>query len=178
MEGDVNRADRKKWKSARTRADLGELVIAWLNGEIKQTPCHMGPPESETIPLIPALTIINRGGFITTCSQLAETRGEDTWNTWVDGFASDAMLSRLREAVAGTPLILAACRPPAHEHDRSDIWTRCLWREENLWWTEKCPALRDELRACWFVSVSDPEPGRNDLLWGVLAGICAEGVIQ
>ncbi|MGH3299148.1 MAG: DUF6919 domain-containing protein [Trebonia sp.] len=164
----MNRRDRREWKSARTLDDLGELVIRWLNGEIRQTPCHMGAPESETIPLIPALTVINRGGFITACSQLAETREEDAWNTWVDGFAADAVLDRLREAVASTPLILAACRRRVHGHDQSDNWTRCLWREETGFWAERCPAVADALHDCWFVSVEDPEPGRNGLLWDTL----------
>jgi hypothetical protein len=171
----MNRADRKAWRSAGTLTDLGELVVRWLNGEIQQTPCHMGPPERETIPLIPALTVINRGGLITACSQRAETLNGDTWNTWVDGFATDAVLERLQEAVAGTPLVLAACSRRVHEHDRARIWARCLWREETGFWAERCPAVAAALQGCWFVSVEDPEPGRNDLLWGTLTRALVTG---
>jgi hypothetical protein len=165
----MNRRDRKAWRNARTLEDLGELVIRWLNGEIKQTPGHMGPPCDETIPLIPALTVINRGGFITDGSQLAETLHGETWNTWVDGFATDATLAVLREAVAGTPLILTACRRCAHECDRAAHWHRCGWGDAVGFWSQRCPALIDELDACWLVSIEDPEPGRNDLLWDTLA---------
>jgi hypothetical protein len=165
----MSRADRKAWKSARTLGDLGELVIRWLNGEIRQTPGHLGPPCDETIPLIGALTVINRGGFITDNSQLADSRDGEAWSTDVEGFATDAVLKVLREAVAGTPLILAACRRTAHECDRvADLWWHCPWRETASFWAQGCPALADELEACWYVAVIDPEPGRNDLLWNTL----------
>ena len=96
----------------------GELVIAWLHGEITQTPGHCGPPCDETIPLTPALTIINRGGFVTDNSQLAESVDGYAWNTWVDGFATDETLALIRKAVIGTPLIVRACRGRIHEHVR------------------------------------------------------------
>src|SRR5260370_79248 len=98
----MNRADRRRWKQARTLADLGELVVAWLNGEIEQTPGHLAPPDPETIPLIPALTLANRAGFVTDCSQLAESIDGRTWCAWVSGFTTDDGLERLRKALAGT----------------------------------------------------------------------------
>jgi hypothetical protein len=160
--------DAARWASARDMADLGGLVIAWLNGEVRQTPGHCGPPCGETLPLIPVLTLVNRAGFVTDASQLAETHEGRTWNTWVDGFACDTLLARLREAVSGTPLILTACRRGVHECERASHWCRCPWREVTGFWSGKCPAAADELRACWFVSIADPEPGRNDRLWPAL----------
>ena len=50
-------------EAGETVADLGELVIAWLNGEIRETPGHCGPPAAETLPLIPALTVLNLRGL-------------------------------------------------------------------------------------------------------------------
>jgi hypothetical protein len=166
----VNRSDRKAWKSARTLGDLGELVVRWLNGEITETPDHLAPPDDETVPLINALTAINRGGFITVMSQLAESRDGESWNTWVDGFATDAVLERLRAAVDGTPLILSACRRRVHGHSQNDHWwrRRCQWRMVTGYWADRCPAVADALADCWLVSVMDPEPGRNLLLWGTL----------
>jgi hypothetical protein len=64
----MSRKDAARWKSAQSMAGLGELVIAWMNGDITQTPGHCGPPCEETYPLIPALTVINRGGFVTDSS--------------------------------------------------------------------------------------------------------------
>lgn len=165
----MSRKDAARWHSARSIPDLAELVVAWLNGEITQTPGHCGPPERETIPLIPALTVINRGGFITDCSQLAGSAGGDTWNTWVDGFTSAAVLLKMRAAVAGTPLVLTACRGDYHECGRLSHLARCLAEEVPGFWADSCPAIADELYDCWYVSVEDPEPGRNDLLWPALA---------
>jgi hypothetical protein len=167
---EVNRHDRKAWKAARTLDDLGELVIRWLNGKITETPDHMGPPEAETIPLIDALTVINRGGFITVMSQLADEDDDGVCNAWVDGFATDAVLRHLKVAVYGTPLTLTVCRRGVHDHKRNGHWweSRCQWRMVTGYWAERCPAAADAIRECWLVSVEDPEPGRNDVLWGVL----------
>lgn len=164
----MNRHDRKAWKAARTLDDLGELVIRWMNGEIKETPSHMGGPCAETIPLIPELAVMNRGGFITTNSSRADIGTEDEQSAWVCGFAADATLPSLRDTAAGTPLELGACRRCWHECERSGLWWRCPWADELGFWSERCPALAATLECCWLVSVYDPEPGRNDLLWGTL----------
>jgi hypothetical protein len=168
----MSRADAARWKSAQTMPDLGERVIAWLNGEIAWTPGHCGGPCEETIPLIPSLTILNRGGFVTDNSQLAEAADDGrTWNTWVSGFAPDAVLERIREACGGTDLAVSACRSHVHDcHWRRGLgffWA-CPWRECTDFWTDRCPAVADDLWDCWFVVIEDPEPGRNDLLWPVL----------
>ncbi len=165
----MSKSDTARWASAKTMADCGELVIAWLHGDIVQTPGHCGPPELETVPLVDVLTVLNRGGYLTDCSQLAESADGDTWNTWVDGFASDATLARMREAVAGTPLILTACRRRSHEHRQMPHLARCCWKELVDFWAEKCPAVTGELEDSWLVSVEDPQDGRNNLLWPTLA---------
>lgn len=163
----MSRKDAARWKTARTMADLGELVIAWLNGEITQTPGHCGPPCRETIPLIGALTVINRGGFVTDNSQLAETWEGRTWNTWVQGFASDETIARIREAAEGTRLIVRACRGRTCECGRHWL-PPCGRRGVTGFWASACPDAADALRGTWWVYVEDPEPGRNDLLWPAL----------
>jgi hypothetical protein len=165
----MNRRDRKAWASARNLDDLGELVVRWLNGEIKQTPGHLGGPDRETIPLIDPLTIMNRSGFVTDNSQLAETMHGETWNANVSGFATDATLTRLRDAVAGAPLVLAACRAKVHECEQSSVWWRCPWGNSADFWAERCPQVSDEIYGCWYVTIEDPEPGRNEM-WDHLAG--------
>jgi len=164
----MSRADAARWRTARTLDDLGDLVIAWLNGEVERTPGHCGPPDPETRPLIGVLTTVNRGGFVTDNSQLAESMDGRTWNTWVMGFASDEALARIREAAVGTPLAVRACRGKVHGCDRR--WLHpCPRRETLAFWADACPDAADELRRTWWVEVEDPEPGRNDLLWPLLA---------
>jgi hypothetical protein len=174
----MSRADAARWKSARTMADLGGLVIAWMLGEITQTPGHCGPPDEETYPLIPSLTILNRGGFVTDNSQLAETADDGrAWNTWVSGFAPDEVLERIREACDGTGLQVSACRDHVHDcHWRRGLgffWA-CPWRECAGFWADRCPSVAGELRDCWFVVIEDPEVARNDLLWPVLEKALSE----
>jgi hypothetical protein len=161
----VRRADRAAWRSARTLADLGELVTRWPNGQLQQTPGHLGPPCAETIPLIAALTAANRAGFVTDNSQQAGRDGARVWEAWVCGFATDDTLARLRAAVAGTPLILDACRGRVHGGHR---WGRCPRREVTGFWLRRCPGASRELAVTWHVTITDPAPGRNDRLWPAL----------
>jgi hypothetical protein len=165
----MRRADRAAWRSARTMADLGELVTRWLNGQLQQTPGHLGPPDPETIPLIPALTLANRAGFVTDNSQAADRDGARVWEAWVSGFATDDTLARLRAAVAGTPLVLAACRGREHGPHR---WRRCPRREVLGFWLDRCRHVAG-LNAAWWVTITDPEPNRNDRLWPVLETFAA-----
>ena len=152
----MSRADAARWASCRDMADLGEMVIAWLGGEVAQTPGHCGPPCAETIPLIPVLTAVNRAGFVTDNSQLADSMDGRTWNTWVDGFASDATLARLRLATAGTALILTACRGCVHECERARWWY-CPWHEAFCFWAERCSFVTDTLRDCWYQAFTRAE---------------------
>jgi hypothetical protein len=147
-------------------ADLGELVVAWLNGEIEQTPGHGGPPDPETIPLIPALTLANRAGFVTDNSQLAESIDGRTWCAWVSGFTTDEGLERLRKALAGTGLEMAACRGRVHECSKRLFWP-CPGDESVSFWLDRCGRVAG-LADVWTVMLGDPEPGRNDRLWPAL----------
>lgn len=164
----MSRADAARWKSAASMADLGELVIAWLDGEIIQTPGHCGPPCDETIPLIPSLTILNRGGFVTDNSQLAEGSDDDAWTANVSGFAADGTLARIRQACDGTRLAVWACRGKVHECPRVFGHRLCGWRDMAGFWAERCPLAAGQIGDCWYVTVEDPELGDNDLLWPVL----------
>ena len=170
----MSRKDAARWASAQDMADLGELVVAWLNGELTQTPGHCGPPCAETVPLTSVLPAVNRAGFVTDNSQRAGSRAGRTWNTWVTGFAGDATLSRLRTAVSGTPLDLDACRGRTHGCGGKP-WglPRCPRKEATGFWEDACPHAAGELHGTWWVYIEDPEPGRNDVLWPVLAAFAA-----
>jgi hypothetical protein len=165
----MSRKDAARWKSARTMADLGELVIEWLHGEITQTPGHCAPPCDETLPLIPALTVINRGGFVTDNSQLAEVVDGDAWGTDVSGFVTDSTLAKIQAAADGTDLVVIACRGRHHEHRQKFRWQPCPRRDVTDFWATACPDASDALWATWWVYVEDPVNGRNDLLWPALA---------
>ena len=164
----MSRADAARWKSAHTMADLGELVIAWMAGEIAQTPGHCGPPDEETYPLMSSLAILNRGGLVTDNSQLAESSDDDAWTANVCGFATDETLTRIAQGIAGTRLAMWACRGRVHQCPRVFGHRLCGWREMTGFWAERCPLAAGLISGCWYVTVEDPELGDNDLLWPVL----------
>ena len=62
-------ADARRWMSAGSLAELGDLTALWLEGEIGQAPTNLGPPAEETAELIPVLAAVNRAGFVTDGSQ-------------------------------------------------------------------------------------------------------------
>ncbi|WP_460074067.1 DUF6919 domain-containing protein [Streptomyces sp. YKOK-I1] len=67
----MSRSDRRRWRSARTISDLGELMALWLEGKIASRPGYQPRygPEDETAHLVPTLAALCRAGYITTCSQ-------------------------------------------------------------------------------------------------------------
>lgn len=64
------RLDRR-WKTAATLADLGDLMALWLEGEIASWPGYAPGygPDEEIRELIPTLAAANRAGYVTIASQ-------------------------------------------------------------------------------------------------------------
>lgn len=61
----------KNWSSARTFADLVDLNVRFLRGELTETPYHLGPVDDETIPLLSRLVRVNQLGFVSIAGQPA-----------------------------------------------------------------------------------------------------------
>jgi hypothetical protein len=59
------------FRSVQTYTDLLQANIAFLEGQLLQSPYHLGPIDEETVPLLPKLTQLNRLGFLTVNSQPA-----------------------------------------------------------------------------------------------------------
>lgn len=148
----MNRADRRRWASARCLTDLGELTAQWCMGGIVETPGHAGPPARETLPYLDLLAAVNRAGFVTENSQAAGR----SWTAWVCGFADAGAAVRLTAAAAGTGLAIEDV-PPAGR------------REIRYWYRHRCPAAAAAIGAALLIWVEDPQPGRSDVLWPVLA---------
>ncbi|WP_459250072.1 DUF6919 domain-containing protein [Streptomyces youssoufiensis] len=79
----MSRADRRRWRSARTTSDLGVLMALWLEGKIASRPGYQPRcgPEGETAHLVPTLAALCRAGYVTTCSQpgRAGTGADGLW---------------------------------------------------------------------------------------------------
>jgi hypothetical protein len=192
----MNRHDRKRWASAQTLADLGALMIAWLNGEMRETPGHLGPPCEETISLIPVLIACNRAGFVTIGSQPGKVEtcagGLCEQRAGVEGIADAAALARLREAIKGTGLRLITHRAPRRQwrwsgatHEDAMVVTRDCGEDFTQFGATlsrglacdmagaRSPEACEAVIAAWQVTIIDPEWGRNSVLWPALERFAA-----
>ncbi|MEU3620089.1 hypothetical protein ABZ725_48600 [Streptomyces sp. NPDC006872] len=94
----MSRADRRRWKSAKTVADLGELMARWLEGEIAFRPGYQPRfgPDEETEHLVPTLAALCRAGYVTAQSQygFVGTRAEGLW--WEQRAAVELVVTDLK----------------------------------------------------------------------------------
>ena len=161
-------ADAERWASARNLPDLAALVIAWLNGEIGETPIYEGGPCEDKLSLAAILTAVNRAGLVTdnAAPAGADDDGEDMQNAWIEGFADDATEAALLKAVRGTDLVYCASRRfnPLREGVGED-WDA---------WMDSCPEAARALYHAWHVVIEDPRPGRDDVLWPALEAFARE----
>jgi len=194
----MNRADRKRWASARTLADVGELTAQWLEGEISERPGYCGPPDDETASLIPALAACNRAGYVTDGSQ----PGGSGWyegTHWeqraaVEGFADVETWVRLQDACERLPVMILARQAPrwrcryrtAIPVTRSGGWpctrfgttlSRRYLADDWAGYGECSAEAVDAICDAWQITLIDTEWGRRDSpLWAALAAFAGLAV--
>ncbi|MYV42902.1 hypothetical protein GT030_29565 [Streptomyces sp. SID1328] len=181
------RATRRRWVAARTLPELGDLMALWLEGELPFSPGYGGGPDEETTELIPALVAANRAGFLTDQSQPGyDGPGFDRMR-WqqraaVSGLVGDEeLLNRLRRAAESAGLLVLISHPRLLPHGKGAICTTRGFRPHtafgeympprllrHIWRGISRAAMSDVLNA-WQVCLIDPEIGRNDRLWPLLA---------
>ena len=152
----------------------------------------MGPPDSGTTSLIPALAACNRAGFVTHQSQPGTPRDEhgSAQRASVSGYADSKTFARLMAAVADTDLIITAGRAigDGNERDFGPFFAITLDYGEEFTWDGHAssrrilddsygwvchPAAVETLYDAWQVTLIDPEWGRNDILWPTLQRFAA-----
>jgi hypothetical protein len=191
----MSRQDRDLWASARTLADLGELTARWIEGDLASQPGYNGPSDIEDPALVPLLAKLNRAGFVTTCSQIGEDGPGYDGAHWqqraaLEGFASTELARHLYNTTWPAGLFAVACDPARlprwrYRYREAVVVTR---RNGHAVTTFGCHLPRRHIRddwlgygmchpdavhalcTAWQVTVIDPEWGRPDLLWPVLAG--------
>lgn len=175
---DMSRRDRRTWAGARTLEDLGVLTACWLRGDVHQTPTS-GRMDPETRPYTDVLAAANLAGYVTDSSQPGVLAGWGEQAADVGGLARGDDADRLVIAAAGTALIMLLRRGTV-EHcvpaDGRRIIDGHVWaaREDiDLFYSETCPAAIAAVRSAWHVTICDPVPGRNDVLWPALARFAA-----
>ena len=185
----------RHWKDARTVADLGNLTANWLEGRGSQYPAYGDPrPAEETAELIPALTALNRSGFLTDNSQPGEYgRGYDgriwTQLPFVTGFVARdnrqlvKAIQRDCRAIGlvvvidgrrddrrpgGIPAVLVGDEVPMN------VGTRVRDRDLRNAWAEDAPHAVAALLASYQVTVIDLEGERTTRMWDVLIRVAAK----
>jgi hypothetical protein len=184
----MRRSDWERWAACRTMDDLADMTVAWLHGEVQETPDNLAPPAAETIELIPALTAANRAGYLTECSQPGRplTNGNGQ-RAAVSGYATDATREALAGLASDAGLMISVMRASAK---RTRYTCRTLVTvsggEERTWfgaqlslvdlrWDyEICPEAAEAVCKAWQVTIIDPEWGRNDVLWPMLEKFAAD----
>lgn len=190
--GRMSRADAERWQEARTVVDLADLTALWLEGEIGSQPGYAAGygPDPETLDLIPVLADANRAGYLTHQSQPGEPPGigydGETWaqRAAVCGYASADLAARLHAAATEAGLIVHVYAPSRRrrrgERHGTTVTTRAgqpytgfgqrLPRHLIQFLYGDChPDAVAAIQAAHQVTVIDPEWGRDDRLWPVLA---------
>jgi hypothetical protein len=192
-------ADRRRWRSARTVADLGVLMAAWLEGQIASRPGYQPRygPDGETTDLIPVLAACNRAGFLTDDSQPGDAGEGFDGALWeqraaVTGFVArdnHELLQRLAAAADQAGLLIA-------QHTTRDEWDdhsgfAVTTRDGKRYTTYGRALGSDDLRFLWTgchrqavdqivdavqVTLAYPMFGPDLLLWEVLAEVTARTV--
>nr|WP_189846686.1 hypothetical protein [Streptomyces pluricolorescens] len=191
----MSRADRRRWRAARTIADLGELMALWLEGEIASRPGYQPRygPEEETAHLVPVLAWLCRAGYVTTCSQpgLAATGYDGRWweqRAAVELVVTDpALKRRLIETARDAGMVVVVndyvrggvqdARVPVTTRDgeRMTSFGGHIGRADMaIQWPGLHPRLYAQVSHGTYISVIAPEYGpAGERLWRILKPLAA-----
>jgi hypothetical protein len=177
----------RPWRAARTLADLGQLVAAWLEGRLDSWPGHAGTggPDAETGPLVPVLASLNRTGHLVTHASQPGFDGPGYGGRWrqraaVDAFADNTGLAVLQDAARAAGLLIVVHRadrvgPVPHVvvtcwngRQHTAFGNHLPEREVHRMWHGCHPDAVRAVAAAHQVAVVDPEWGRDQVLWAAL----------
>ena len=173
------RQDRRRWRTARTLADLGELTAQWLEGRISSRPGYEPccGPEDETAHLVPVLAAANRAGYVTACSQPGSDESVWRQRAGVEGLADQETATSLVDAMGDLVVVAVPVRhwwrrnrhriPVTTREGKPSTWFGMhLTRGQLAHEFDVChPAAISALARAWQVTVIDPVWGRDDVLW-------------
>jgi hypothetical protein len=168
--------DRAHWAQCETVADLGRVCADYLEGKIRSQPAYQpgAGVDDETAALVPVLAAANRAGFCTTGSQPGTYDGY-AQNAYVTGYVADyALLDELATA-AGLNCRVRRSLPPRDLTNRGRIrWGIQSAGNIESFYGEVCSdAAVTALLNAYQVVIEDPEAGRDDRVWQLLAEFTA-----
>lgn len=170
----ATRAERRAWGSARTLAELGELVAQWLEGTLSEWPGYVGPvdvDESDAPGLTAALVALNRAGVVTYHSEAGvvvdDEDGRPAWYQCasIAGFAEWSTAERLRAdlGAAGYHVELMPVRPRVGRARTGDVMIQLSRARIRRMWRWCSGEAIDALIRAAQVTVRERSPGRNEL---------------
>ncbi|MFF2902374.1 DUF6919 domain-containing protein [Streptomyces sp. NPDC057966] len=181
----MSRSDRTRWRAARTLPDLGHLAAAWWEGSVRHLPGHRvgHRPHPLLVDHTAVLAAANRTGFLAVAAQAGLADGTTQQRAAVQGFVTDPVLIRRLVDVAenaGLKIVLNdyldAQKGPG---DGITVTTRrglavnvfgaalSLDDIEAMW--PRLPHAVEAVAPALQITLTDPEFGPGDLLWGTLA---------
>jgi hypothetical protein len=193
-------ADLAAWAEPTDLPGLGAVMARWLtaDGVYSQPGSQPGyGPAEETHPgMIRVLAAVNQAGFVTRISQPGLEDPDGGWSgqrllqrAAVVGFADETMLDRLQAVAVRNGLLLKAVES-TDDHDDIDVLPvdvtymgtdvvtqlgtpRSVFdlRDPVCGFGVCSKAVQDELVRAWQVTLVDPIPGRDDVLWTALASL-------
>jgi hypothetical protein len=152
--------------AADTLQSRGDEVARWLEGQIQETATHGGPPDAETLPLIPFLLKMNRSGYVTDNSQPGERSGSSMQRATVSGHCRQEQAACLASLTLEGDLIVIVTEPGCDSSYQLPVSI-----EDGRTFTIAAGRGYDELRDHYFVEVIDPRWGRNELWPTVVAAL-------
>ncbi|MFT4649531.1 MAG: hypothetical protein ACI9X4_002771 [Glaciecola sp.] len=187
MDSKTSETAWKRWRNATSFQDLCRLTVEFLDGDLPAFPGWMAADiDEETDDWVPELAAANERGLLTTASQPgacpALSHDGLPWSqrAFVVGFASAALVEELRTQIEGSRLRLFDFGPqesggdpmPAARHgDREylHVGTGEGPAELEVFAHRVGPEALQALSETRYVCLIDPEWGRDDLLWPILA---------
>ncbi|WP_329595885.1 hypothetical protein OG195_44770 (plasmid) [Streptomyces sp. NBC_01362] len=181
----MSRADRKRWKAARTLPDLGSLAAAWWEGSVRHLPGHRAGhrPHPLLADHTAVLAAANRTGFLAVAAQAGLADGTVRQRAAVQGFATDPVLIRRLVDVAenaGLKIVLNdfldAQHGPGdgitvttHDGQAVNVFGEALGLDDIKAMWPRLPHAVEAVAPALQITLTDPEFGPRSLLWDTLA---------
>ena len=197
--GEMNN-ERGQWLDACTLDELGELMAWWLEGSLRTRPGYYGSTDLDTPELTTLCAESCRAGFVTTDSQRAVLRVNEDGaavrsRAMISGFCDNNTAARIHAAARETGVSVLALRgdpgmassvvvtevngEPYYLAGGYPGYDDLIAGWADVWHRKDAPGLRPginrrafrAIRSAWYVSIVDPEWGRNDRLTATLARV-------